>query len=200
MKGPGRLAVTAATLLAACAHVPVKVADGLAYEERRSRLAALTDWSLRGRIAVVAAEEGFSGRFSWVQRHEQMDLRIRGPLGAGAMAIQGSPQHLTVTARGISEPLAMDDPEQELRAVLGWWVPVSSVPAWLKGIPDDAYPARASFGADGLLERFEQRGWRVALTHYQLVGELLVPARLELEHTDLKLKLIVDRWDLDGLN
>ena len=200
MRLAGQAALTALTLQVACAHVPAKLADDLTYDERRTRLAAITDWSMRGRIAVTAGDDGFSGRFSWTQRADVMDLRIRGPLGAGAMAIQGSRSHLTVTARGATEPLSISDPERDLPGLLGWWVPVGSVPAWLLGIPDGAYPVATSFGEDGLVARFEQRDWEVELERYQLAEGLLIPARLELGHRDLTLNIIVDSWVVEALN
>ncbi len=200
MKLAGRVALAALSLLAGCVHVPVEVADGLTFPQRQAYLAGIANWSMRGRIAVAAGEEGFSGRFSWTQRDEALDLRIRGPLGSGAMAIQGDPQQLTVTSRGATEPLSMAEPERELRAVLGWWVPVNSVPAWLLGIPDADYPAAESFQADGLLASFEQRGWQVRLQRYQIAENVLIPARLQLEHRELTLKVIIDSWAVDELD
>ena len=45
-----------------------------------------------------------------------------------------------------------------------------------------------------LLASFEQRDWFVAVQSYQLLENTLIPARLELTHQDLSLKLIVDSW------
>ena len=194
MRLAGLAALTALTTLVACVHVPVQVADGLTFPQRQARLAGLEQWSMRGRIAVVAGDEGFSGRFSWIQRDDALELRIRGPLGAGAMAIAGDAERLLVTARGATEPVTINDPERELPGILGWWVPVRSVPAWLLGIPDGGYAASPSFDAEGLLASFEQRGWQVQVMRYQLVDQTLIPAQLQLDHRDLSMKVIVDGW------
>ncbi len=196
MKAAGLVALSA-LILVACAHVPVEVDDGLTFSERQAQLRGVAQWSMRGRLAVAAGDEGFSGRFSWVQRDGVLDLRVRGPLGAGAVAIQGDAEHLTVTARGSSEPVQISDPERELTHLLGWWVPVRSVPAWLLGIPDDNYPAAPVFDADGLVANFQQRNWLVAVQRYQLLENTLIPARLDLIHQDLSLKVIVDSWVVD---
>jgi outer membrane lipoprotein LolB len=200
MKLAGLCALAAFIFLAGCTHVPVKVADGLTFEQRRALLAASPRWTMRGRIAVVAGDEGFNGRFSWRQLDDGLDLRVRGPLGAGAMAIRGDARQLTVTARGADEPVTITDPEAELPALLGWWVPVRSVPDWLLGIPDRDYPATESFAADGLLAAFSQRGWRVQVQRYQLAENVLIPAQLQLDHEDLRLKLIIDGWVIDKLD
>jgi outer membrane lipoprotein LolB len=155
---------------------------------------------MRGRIAVVAGGEGFSARFSWTQRADALDLRIRGPLGVGAMAIRGDGDKLSVLARGAQAPVMIADPETELPSLLGWWVPVRSVPSWLLGVPDTAYPATESFDGDGRLSGFQQRGWQVEVLDYQLASEVLIPAQLQLDHGDLRVKLIVDSWSIDKLD
>jgi outer membrane lipoprotein LolB len=200
MKLPGRWALMATIFLTACAHVPLQVADGLTFDQRRARLEAASRWTMRGRIAVVAGNDGFNGRFSWRQLGNALDLRVRGPLGAGAVAIHGDSELLTVTARGAETPVTITNPEAELPALLGWWVPVRSVPNWLLGIPDDDYPASESFDADGLVAVFFQRGWRVQVQRYQISEDILIPAQLQLDYGDLRLKLIIDGWVVDELD
>ena len=69
--------------------------------------------------------------------------------------MSGPPNRLTVRARGETWQLA--DPETELSALLGWWLPVTSLRAWLIGLPDPLYESRETIGADGLLHELEQQ-------------------------------------------
>jgi outer membrane lipoprotein LolB len=173
--------------------------DGLSYQQRRERLEAVPAWEMRGRVAIAAGERAFQASFRWHQDAEVLDLAVRGPLGAGALEVSGTPSTLTVTSRGDTRVLA--DPEAQLSELLGWWLPVGSLHAWLLGLPDPAFKATTEVRDDGTLAALEQRLWRVAFASYQLApaktgadAPLLVPRRIDLEHGDLRLRLTIDDW------
>lgn len=191
------LPAIAVLLLPACAHLPVG-SDGLSYDARRAALTTVDAWEMRGRLAVDTGGRGFQGRFEWHQRADALDLTVRSPLGAGVLQVAGTPSSMTFTARG--ETRTLTDPEAELSALLGWWLPVGSLHAWLLGLTDPKFRASSENGADGTLAAFEQRQWRVAFPTYQLATlsdrapGVLVPRRIDLTHGALKLKLTIDDW------
>ena len=201
--GPGRVAalLTAAAFFTACATLPVGT-DGLSYSDRRSKLEAVDAWDMRGRLAVATGDGGFQGSFSWRQEGDGLDLAVRGPLGNGVLQVAGTPSELTVTARG--ETRQLEDPEADLSALLGWWLPVASLPKWLLGLSDDEFGSTTEPGADGTLAAIDQRLWHVAYQAYQLVplaetNGVLIPRRIDLAHGDLKLRLTIDRWQPTAL-
>jgi outer membrane lipoprotein LolB len=191
------LPVAAALSLSACATLRVG-SDGLSYDARRGALEAVGEWEIRGRLAVDTGERGFQGSFDWRQQADALDLSVRGPLGAGLLQVVGTPSSMMFTARG--ETRTLTDPERELSALLGWWLPVGSLHAWLLGLTDSAFRASVEDGVDGTLAAFDQRLWRVAFPMYQLVAlpgapnGVLVPRRIDLAHEDLKLRLTIDTW------
>jgi len=191
------LPAVAVLALSACAHLPVG-SDGLSYTDRRAALTTVDTWDMRGRLAVEAGGRGFQGSFNWHQRADALDLVVRGPLGAGVLQVAGTPNHMTFTARG--ETHTLTDPEAELSALLGWWLPIGSLHAWLLGLTDPAFRANTENGTDGTLAGFEQRLWRVAFPSYRLAKPsgpsqgVLVPRRIDLEHDELKLILTIDDW------
>jgi outer membrane lipoprotein LolB len=195
----GRLAAlaAAAVLLPACATLPVAT-DGLDYDQRRRALESVERWEMRGRLAVDTGERAFQGSFNWRQSSERLDLTVRGPLGNGVLRVTGTPRALTVTARG--ETRALTDPETELSALLGWWLPVGSLPAWLLGRADDGFRATTEIKPDGTLGALDQRLWRVTYPTYQLTSAtgaasgVLIPRRIELAHGALELRLTIDEW------
>ena len=190
-------AAIAVLSLTGCAHLPVG-SDDLSNDARRAALATVAAWDMRGRLAVDAGGRGFSGSFDWQQRAAALDLNVRGPLGAGVLHVAGTPSSMTFTARG--ETRTLTDPESELSALLGWWLPVGSLHAWLLGLTDPLFPASAENGADGTLAAFEQRQWRAVFPTYQLETlpgrppGVLVPRRIDLTHGELKLRLTIDEW------
>jgi outer membrane lipoprotein LolB len=186
-------ATAAAAVLAGCAHVAVEPAqDGLTFAERRMRLEAIRAWEMRGRIAVSTGKRGFQGSFVWQQNDGRLDVAVRGPLGAGALEVTGSPAQLTVTTRG--ERHVLEDPETDLSELLGWWMPVESLPDWLLGLPDPGFPAALDFGPGTALAGFDQRLWHVDFVTYELRDGMLLPSRIDMSHEDLELRLTVDTW------
>src|SRR5690606_32934631 len=87
------LPAAAALLLSACANLPVG-SDGLSLERRAAELGAVTDWEMRGRLAVDTGERAFQGSFNWRQQADALDLNVRGPLGAGVLHVAGTPATL----------------------------------------------------------------------------------------------------------
>jgi outer membrane lipoprotein LolB len=189
--------IAAGLLLSACANLPVGN-DGLSLARRQASLDAVPAWEMRGRLAVDTGERAFQGSFSWRQDADALDLAVRGPLGAGVLHVAGTPAELTFTARG--ETRKLTDPESELSALLGWWLPVASLHAWLLGLPDADYRASTEPGTDGTLAALEQRLWRVAYPAYQLAPlegtpmGVLVPRRIDMQHGELMLRLTIDDW------
>jgi outer membrane lipoprotein LolB len=190
-------ALLAAAMLGGCASLPTGT-DGLSLTQRREMLEAVPAWEMRGRLVVNTAEGAFQGSFNWHQRDEALELIVRNPLRIGVLQVAGRPDALTVTARG--ETRALTDPEMELSELIGWWLPVASLPDWLLGFPDRGFPAATELGNDGTLAALEQRLWRVAYPTYGLAPtaatgeEVLVPSRIDLTHGDLSLKLTIDDW------
>lgn len=186
-------ALTVGAVLAGCASLRPG-SDELTYAERRDRLGMLEAWDLSGRIAVRNGERAFQGRFRWSQRPDDLELVLRSPLGTNVMRVSGPTDRLMLEARG--ERHSLEDPEAQLSALVGWWLPVTSFPSWLLGIPDPSYAARERLSPDGTLASLEQRLWRIDIADYQLAEGVLVPRRLDIRHDALDLRVIIDSFEL----
>jgi outer membrane lipoprotein LolB len=190
-------AVAAAALLGACTTLPTGT-DGRSLDQRRETLQSVSSWEMRGRLTVDTGERAVQGRFNWRQADDALELVVRNPLGAGILRVEGRPDSLKVTARG--ETRTLTDPEAELSELIGWWLPVASLPHWLLGFPDTSFRAVTQAGADGTLASLEQRLWNVAYPAYGLTeidgsaDQVLVPRRIEMTHQMLVLTLTIDDW------
>jgi outer membrane lipoprotein LolB len=188
---PASIVLAAALLAAGCAHVPPE-SDGLDLATRRARLAALAGWDMRGRLAVDTGERAFQARFRWLAEADTVLLNVRGPFGAGSFEIAGDDTALTVRTRG--ETLQLRDPESDLSALFGWWLPVGSLDTWLLGLPDAAFVARTRTDADGRVRSLEQRSWRVEYADYRLSEGFALPGTIDMRYGPLHLHLTVDAW------
>ena len=191
-KAGGMAGLAVFALMGGCAHLQV-AEDGLGYAERQTRLRAVDRWRMNGRIAVDAGGRAFQGRFRWRQTAEEVELSISNPLGMSVLQVRGPLDRLTVRADGQTWELA--DPERELSALLGWWLPVRSLNAWLLGYPDRAFGAEEVLGPGRVaLKTLEQRLWHLDYRSYRLAEGLLLPRRIDLAHGQLELRVIVDGW------
>jgi outer membrane lipoprotein LolB len=177
--------------LAGCTHTQIQE-DGFNYLTRQTQLKAISDWEMNGRIMIDTGERAFQGRFRWNQFGDILELSIRGPFGANILQVSGSSEKLVVHAQ--SKTWQLLDPEPELSALLGWWLPVESLRAWLLGHSDPSFSTQEEFGSGPTLRTLEQRLWLLTYDSYQLFEGIMVPRRIDLSHNDLELRVIVDQW------
>jgi len=150
-------------------------------------------WSLDGRVAIARGAEGFSGGLSWRQHGAHADIDIRGPLGGTALSITVDGERMSV-ADGRGAALDGDAALEFLSSELGAPLPIGQLRFWLVGVPAPDAPQRESFGTDGRLATLEQLGWRVRYLRYQSVGRVALPARMEIESEDTRMRLAIGNW------
>ena len=176
-------------------QVPVDAANARAQDERR---AALTDWSLSGRIAVSNGKQGGSGRIDWQQTGDRYTVslgapvtrqswRLSGDAGGGRLeGIEGGPREAA-------------DVEAMLRETTGWNIPVRAMADWVRGVGADAGrfgEARVVYGEGDRPVRLTQAGWTIDYTQWQpdAASGPVLPARLTATQGEAKVRLIVDQW------
>jgi outer membrane lipoprotein LolB len=185
-----------ATLLTACAVTPPRGTPGAAEQAWRSRqavLATLTDWSFTGRIGITLGDQGWHASLDWRQQAEGYDIQISGPLGQGVGMLHGGPDGVLLRTSDHKERRATDA-ESLLQTQFGWWVPVSGLRYWLRGLPDPQQSAQTSLDEYGRLALLKQAGWEIRFARYAQVADLALPDRLTLSNDKMKVKLIVDAW------
>ena len=198
MRRPFALAVPGlllGLLLAGCAARPTLTLPPLAsWEQRREVLGAAETWRAGGRINVVAGDQAESGSLDWRQDGGEVTVSIRGPLGAGGIRLEGDPDGLILTASDGST-VVLRRPEQELREIYGWSIPVASLSWWLKGLPDPDRPALTEVAPEGWLAGLEQAGWRVDYPDYRPAAGVMLPYRIRARSADIRLTIVVKEWN-----
>jgi outer membrane lipoprotein LolB len=190
-----RIAPVAALLLTCGCAAPnsALLPDIETWETRTLVLAALDDWQFHGRIAVRSEIDGFNGKLRWTQDQNEFSATASGPLGAGAIRIEGDNASVVLTDKdGIRTVL--EDAEAELQVRYGWTIPVASLRYWALGIPAPGVLADTVFDENGQLERLRQRGWSVIISSYAEGGGQLMPRVLTAENADTRVRLVIDNW------
>jgi outer membrane lipoprotein LolB len=150
----------------------------------------------RGRIALSAQGEGGSGSFVWQQRSERTELTVRGPFGAGGLALVTDGETIEL-ADGAGKPLDGEAARAELERRLGVKLPLSELRYWMLGVPA---PGRWDVGsaavAAGSLPGFVQGGWVVSYDELKPQGGWSLPARLTATTSGARVRIVVDDWTL----
>lgn len=189
-----RPAACAAALLAAgCATLPP--AGDADWPLRREALQSLDGWTLTGRVAVAAGDEGFSGGLRWRQQGARAEIDLRGPLGATALEIRLDGEDLTVTdANGTI--ISGEDARRVTADYVGTPLPLPQLRYWLVGAPAPGSAAQETLGADARLALLEQSGWEIRYTRYGSAAGRVLPERMELTASEVRLRLAVSGWQL----
>ncbi len=190
-------ALLALATLAGCRTLPPPpLAASASWQERRPQLQALQHFQLKGRVALSAGANGFNANLRWSQDGPRSRLALEGPLGVGGMQISANGDDLDiVNARG--EHITSAAAHAELSAKLGFDIPLPSLRYWVLGVPDPAQPAQESLDpVQQRLASLTQDGWHVAYGAYVATSGETLPARLTLERDAVRVRLLVEDWQL----
>jgi outer membrane lipoprotein LolB len=183
-------------LLAACATTPSSTP--LDAVQQREALLRMPRFSFAGRVAVAPQGSG-PANVEWQQRQEVAKVKLSGPFGAGALQLEYSPDSLRIST-GRGDRLADEDAEQLLLRELGFLPPFDALRFWILGIAAPTAPATETRDAAGLLQAFSQQGWAVTYERYTAVdtrsGRMQLPAKLVASRDNLRLSLVIDRWNM----
>jgi outer membrane lipoprotein LolB len=211
---PRALALACIALLAGCAsRAPLAPAPlpelNLAadWPTRREQLRAVDAFTLTGRVAVAAGEQGFSAGLRWQQRGPQGAIVLEGPFGMGALAIETEADELRVTT-GRGERFEGAAARTALEEQLGFALPLVALRYWVRGLPA---PAEAPSGATPpdvaeelvdaaapRLQRLLQLGWNIEYTEYQAAPFDYQPRRLVARNGAARVRLVIERWGAAG--
>lgn len=198
--------ILAGVLLSGCATTkPVArtpgPADEEAWELRKSWLETLDRWTLDGRTAIAAYDEGWNASILWRQRGTLLDVNLSGPLGFGSARVTGTPEVLTVeTSDG--ETFVTTDPESDLYWQLGWTAPLDRMRYWVLGLPGPGPVTSMKLDGAGRITELKQGRWTVDFTDFIEVQALdgrnrVLPRKLTMSRENVRIRLVVSEWTLE---
>jgi outer membrane lipoprotein LolB len=189
------LGIALSLLIASCAVAPTT--DTVAQQRWMSRQAALAGWNawqLNGRVALHYDDEGWHASLIWQQQPGAYRLRLIGPLGQGAVELNGDAQEVVLREANGSVRVSRDA-ETLLQDALGWSLPVSGLYYWVRGLPDPGVPAGPlRLDAMGRMVALNQSGWEIRYDGYDEAGGRELPTRISLRSGAIRVRLIIDDW------
>lgn len=164
------------------------------WQQQQQEIAALKDWRFRGRTAITQGREGWNAGISWQQQGEGFDIKLSGPFSQGGAELIGDAEQVTLTLDN-GDQYSAQTPEQLLAKTLGWFLPVSALRDWVRGVPyKDAAVDKYQLDENGRLKTLQQAGWQVEYLRYVPFNGLVVPSKIFIKHPDLNIRLIISDW------
>lgn len=180
------VALAPAILLCACAVAPrVPIPE---------HVEAIRDFEVAGRVAVRVDDHGYSASLRWRHRDGGDSLWLYSPVGSVVATLTADASGATlVTSERKSYRSA--DVQGLTREVLGWDLPLQGLQHWVLGRPDPAAPVTAQErDARDRLRNLTQGDWKIAYLNYAADGTL--PSAMSLQYDRLRLRLVIDRWQI----
>ncbi len=175
--------------LSACTSVPT-VPAGKYSITGKEHLYDVKVWQLDGRIAINAPKDSWSAQIEWHHSPSEEKLKLSGPLGQGGVAVNLAGETVSID-RGNGRVQTSNDPEQFINQQLGIVVPLRSLRYWAIGVPEPDLDFQTT--ADG----FFQSGWLIDYKEMVAAGNEVLPQKLTVTNRHVKLKLVVDQWNLN---
>lgn len=189
-------------LLSACAtqapmSTPV-VQNQQSWEKRQETLSQLTQWHAQGALSIQTAKGTDSMQFDWqLQGQNNYSLRFIGPVGTGYGTLKTTPaQSVYLAPKG--KVYTDSNAQALLTQVTGWQLPVDDLYYWARGLAAPASTATLQFDANhSHLLGLQQDGFSVRFQNYSGVGTVDLPTRLLIQNDQVKVKIVVSRWQLN---
>jgi outer membrane lipoprotein LolB len=199
------LVLLSALLLAACASQGVRLSPEqrqAAWQQHNLQLAGLQNWSLSGRVAVRAGDQGWQAGMRWSRQDDLQEIQLTGPFGGGVVLLRQDTAGV-VLRDNRGEEYYDTNAERLLEQVTGWQLPVNALGYWVRGqaIPDA--PQDLELDNNGRAKRLSQQQWQITYQQYGEYNGLLLPQRILLQRAAdagqdnaVEVRLAVNGWKL----
>lgn len=158
-------------------------------------LRAFDSWTITGKIGVRTPNQTLTAAINqWIQTEDIFDIHLSSTFfGLGQSRLVGNPVFITLLEAG-EDPVSSDQPDALLNKALGFPMPISALPYWLKGLPLPNARFSAQYYANGLPKSMEQSDWSLSFEDYTLDQALPLPGKIKLVQGDARITLVIKEW------
>jgi outer membrane lipoprotein LolB len=188
------LLLMALIITTGCSHQPPLAPQSGSWTEHQQLLAAYDQWQLQGKLGFKSSDRGGSANLNWTQNRQQYQVQLSGPLGAGNVVIAGD--HTSAQMQQ-GERYYVAAPEVLAARFTGLPIPVDALSWWVRGLPNpnQTAPTELINNPDGTALGFDQQGWQLRFSRYQMTSAGLLPRKISGQLGDQSFKLVISRWN-----
>jgi outer membrane lipoprotein LolB len=180
------------TLLSGCALLPSSHTPAEKPAQPES-----APFAMNGRVSINHQGEHHSAGLHWTHRPQTDEILLLNPLGQTAARVYRDDGNATLDDG--NKHYQDVDAESLMEQVLGWHLPLNGLHHWVLGTADSISPAQIERDTDGRIAVLHQDGWEVRFLRYADSNPDSLPTRLQLNHGDLQVQLLIDEWDWNPL-
>ncbi len=149
---------------------------------------------------VNTEDDGWNGELRWSQSADEYRIQFNAPFGQGAFKLIGGLQGVEMRLSD-EEVYYAQDAESLLLEHIGWHLPLGGFRYWVTGIPDSADrqgDKGITLNPGGQLAELKQNQWNITYPEYFMVGDVMMPRKVYLKNHDLRVRLVIDQWQLES--
>ena len=152
----------------------------------------IQQWQMSGKLGYRTANDGGSATFDWCQQPQRGDIHFSGPLGFGSADLRwDSGRAELITAK---ETYQARSPGELAWHLTGFWLPVSALQYWARGLPWPGAPADAEYDDQQRLTSLEQLGWSLTFDRYAPIAGVALPYRIKAQQNSNRFTLLIKDW------
>lgn len=170
-------------LLAGCAN-PTRINESVDSQFHQQKLATLSHWKIKGRLAFKSPEEKVSAYINWQQQDQSYQLSLNTFIGINIMKMEGNLGYAMIEAD--DQTFTDKQASTLIQRVTGWNIPVESLALWIKG--QHTEQDNVVFSDSGLLASLTAKctacaPWQLTYSNYKQVDGVLLPHMIQLDNT-----------------
>lgn len=149
-------------------------------------------WIIDARLGYRTADDGGSATVQWTQRPSDGHMSLSGPLGFGSATLEWKSGWAELTtSKGTFQARS---PEELAWHLTGFWLPVSALTTWTRGLPWPYAPSETEYNEQGDLVSLNQLGWALTFDRYQQEAGVRLPHRIRGEQAENRFTFIIRDW------
>lgn len=195
-----RLAACAAVVfLAGCASQAPQDDGGRQsgdWDDQKAEVETFETWTLVGKAGLRTPEENTSANLDWNQHPYYFRMLISGPFGGGRTVLEGREGRFSLS--NSDGRFEAESPEALMEEQLGWALPVSAMPDWVRGLPGDHDSYQLETDELGFPSHLKQDGWDIDYRDWERFEGMWLPRRLVMNYDDIRITLVVNEWRAMG--
>ncbi|MDR5875640.1 lipoprotein insertase outer membrane protein LolB [Halomonas sp. CUBES01] len=195
-----RLAACAAVVfLAGCASQAPQDDGGRQsgdWDDQKAEVETFETWTLVGKAGLRTPEENTSANLDWNQHPYYFRMLISGPFGGGRTVLEGREGRFSLS--NSDGRFEAESPEALMEEQLGWALPVSAMPDWVRGLPGDHDSYQLETDELGFPSHLKQDGWDIDYRDWERFEGMWLPRRLVMNYNDIRITLVVNEWRAMG--
>ena len=182
-------------LLAGCASQgPVDESGRQAgqWKRQQAEVEAFDTWTLVGKAGLRTSQENVSANLDWNQTPYYFRMLISGPFGGGRNVLEGREGRFSLS--NSDGRFEAETPEALMDEQLGWSLPVSAMPDWVRGLPGENDDYQMETDELGFPSHLAQDGWEIDYRDWEQFEGMWLPRRLIMNYDDVRITLVVNQW------